>query len=137
MKFNIGQMCKCLNPYAYRGEEPFIIVGIKQRFKASDGRIRAAYIVKYADGKIDQIPVKNEGGYEMVLVTDELEKDRMSQKFSGKFRNRFRDRKKQLQLCGKYWNCKVECGRKRFLCEKYWKKVFGRNVGMVKEREKQ
>lgn len=70
-KFKIGNRCKCLHPYAYRGEEPFTIVAIHRRYKSGDGKLRAAYIVEYADGAKDAIPVKNEGGYEMILVPGE------------------------------------------------------------------
>jgi len=64
-KFKVGDRCKCLHPYAYRREEPFIIVGICNKFLSSNGIIRAAYVIQYDDGKYDAIPIENEGGYEM------------------------------------------------------------------------
>ena len=61
-KFHPGDKCQCMHPYAYRGEAPFTIIKILWVNK------RACYEVEYADGKRDQIPIKNEGGYEMQLV---------------------------------------------------------------------
>jgi hypothetical protein len=68
-KFKVGDRCKCLHPYAFRGEAPFTITRIKW-FKAPDLKARPVYAVKYDDGKIDQIPVMDEGGYKMVLIQD-------------------------------------------------------------------
>lgn len=66
-KFKVGDRCKCLHPYAYRGEAPFTIIKIKW-YKTPDAKTRPVYVVKYDDGKIDQIPIINEGGYEMVHI---------------------------------------------------------------------
>ena len=65
-KHKVGQKCKCLNSGAYRGEEPFLIVGVDYRFKTPEGKVRAVYLVEYADGKLDQIPIEKDGGYEIV-----------------------------------------------------------------------
>jgi hypothetical protein len=73
-KFHVGDRCKCLHPYAYRGEEPFTIVKIVPNFGRNGRKPIAAYVVKYDDGAEDQIPVKHEGGYEMVCLTNGTQK---------------------------------------------------------------
>jgi hypothetical protein len=70
-KFKVGQKCKCLHPYAFRGEAVFVITRIIPKFKAPGGKVRAVYEVQYADAKTDFIPIRNEGGYEMVCVDSE------------------------------------------------------------------
>jgi hypothetical protein len=67
-KFKVGDRCKCLHPYAYRGDAPFTITKIGW-FKPKGIAARPVYFVKYDDGKKDQIPVCDEGGYEVELVS--------------------------------------------------------------------
>jgi hypothetical protein len=69
-RFKIGDHCICKHPYAFRGEAPFRIVA-KGVLKAADNVSRWAYIVQYdSDGKLDGIPIQNEGGYEMERISD-------------------------------------------------------------------
>lgn len=64
-RFKVGQHCYCKHPYAFRGEAPFIIVAIAKLPSTTNRGQTWGYIVQYADGILDSIPVLNEGGYKM------------------------------------------------------------------------
>ena len=64
--FKVGDRCRCLHYYAFRGKAQFTIVSIAtvphEEYKS---RFRYVYVVQYDDGCLDAIPVENEGGYEI------------------------------------------------------------------------
>lgn len=68
-KFKVGDRCRCLHQYAFRGKEPFVIVSIATSpDEEYERRFRYIYVIQYDDGAIDAIPVGNEGGYNMERI---------------------------------------------------------------------
>lgn len=71
-KFKVGDRCRCLHHYAYRGKEPFIIISIATSpIEEYQHKFRYIYIVQYDDGVIDAIPVESEGGYIVKKIEEE------------------------------------------------------------------
>ena len=78
-RFEVGDRCRCLHPYAYRGNEPFTVVSIGIAPLPDDNTelpYRYCYIVQYDDGVIDAIPLtgETEGGYELEKLSKNMVK---------------------------------------------------------------
>ena len=63
--FRVGDKCVCEHPYAFRSGESFTIVSICLTYLPSHNVLRYVYVVMYADGTIESIPVTDEKGCEM------------------------------------------------------------------------
>lgn len=76
-RFKVGDKCRCLHKNAFRGKETFTIVSIAVSPYSPDSYgcvdFRYVYIVQYADGVLDAIPIWNEGGYVVEKIHDKKE----------------------------------------------------------------
>ena len=67
-RFKVGDRCKCLHPYAFRGEDPFKIVSITATPADNHVHYRLCYVVQYDNGQLDAIPIHKDGGYRIVKL---------------------------------------------------------------------
>jgi len=75
-KFEIGDRCRCLHHYAFRGKGPFTIISIATApIEEYASKFRYVYIIRYDDATLDAIPVDDEGGYDMEKIKKKRAKE--------------------------------------------------------------